>query len=56
MKSRRWSDILRLRTRSLLRRSQVERELEKELRFHIEQEIEEGRAHGLPPEEAAVRR
>jgi predicted permease len=49
---RRWPDILRLRIRSLLRRSRVERELEKELRFHIEQEIEDGRARGLSSEEA----
>jgi predicted permease len=41
-----------MRARSLLRRSQVERELEKELRFHLDQEIEEGRARGLSADEA----
>jgi hypothetical protein len=42
MKTRRWPAILWLRVRSLLRRIRVERELEKELLFHIDQEIEDG--------------
>ncbi|MGA8026896.1 MAG: permease prefix domain 1-containing protein, partial [Bryobacteraceae bacterium] len=41
-----------MRARSLLHRSRVEQELEKELRFHLEQEIEESRARGVSPEEA----
>ena len=49
---RRWLDVLRMRARSLLFRSDVERELEKELSFHLDQEIEEGRKHGLSVEEA----
>lgn len=53
--NRRWRDILRMRARSLLRRAKVERELEKELRFHLDREIEEGRAHGLSLEEARER-
>ncbi len=52
MRPRRWRNILRMRIRSLFRRSQVERELEKELRFHFDQEMEDGRARGLSPEEA----
>ena len=48
MFTRRWRDILRLRFRSLLRRAKIERELEKELRFHLEQEAEEARAKGVP--------
>ncbi len=52
MRKRRWHDVLRMRFRSLLRRDQVERELEKELRFHVEHEIEEGLANGLTPQEA----
>lgn len=45
--SRRWLSILPLRLRSIFRRSAVERELDEELRFHLEariqQEIELGR-------------
>ena len=37
MEKRRWGDILRMRFRSLLSRGQVERELDKELRFHFDQ-------------------
>lgn len=44
--------ILRMRFRSLFKRRQVDRELEKELRFHLEQEAEEGCTRGLPQEEA----
>ena len=56
---RRWWDIGRLRLRSLLRRGRVESELDKELRFHLEAEIEANLRLGMPPEEArfaAVRR
>jgi len=45
--SRRWLSILHLRARSLFRRNDVERDLEKELQFHLDQEIEEARARGL---------
>jgi hypothetical protein len=38
--------------RSLFLRSRVEWELERELRFHLDQEIQEGRDKGLSPEEA----
>jgi predicted permease len=51
MNGRRWN-ILRLRLRSLLTRGAVERELAKELRFHLEKEIEAARAKGLSVEDA----
>jgi putative ABC transport system permease protein len=48
----RWMDKLRLRLWSLFRRSRVERELDLELRLHLEQQIEENLARGMNPEEA----
>jgi hypothetical protein len=45
-------DKARLRLRSLFRRPKVEFELEAELRFHLDQLIEENIATGMPPEEA----
>ena len=48
---RRW-DIFRMRLRSLARRQRVERELDRELRFHLERQIDENRAGGMPPAEA----
>jgi len=41
-----------LRLRSLFRRGKVERDLETELRFHLEQQIEENLASGMLPEKA----
>ena len=52
MKPSRWPDIFRLRFRSLFSRNSVERELEKELKFHLEQEAAERQATGLPVDEA----
>ena len=40
MHPERWFDMARLRLRSLLHRGAIERELDRELRFHIDQEIE----------------
>src|SRR5579863_5093452 len=40
--------------RSLFRRGQMERELEKELRFHLAQQIEENLALGMPPAESRL--
>src|SRR6516164_3915556 len=37
---------------SILRRSQKERELSEELQFHLERQIEQNLAAGMPPEEA----
>ncbi len=48
----RWLDMARARVRSLLRRAEVEGELEKELRFHLEQQVKDNQAAGLPPDEA----
>ena len=46
---------LMLRIRSLLRRQAVERELDDELRFHLEQQVEAYRRAGLSREEAVRR-
>jgi predicted permease len=45
-------DKLRLRLRSLLRPNRMERELDAELQFHLDQLIEENLAAGMPPDEA----
>jgi predicted permease len=52
MQDCRWFYKVRLRLRTLLRRSQVERELDEEFRYHIEQRAEQEIARGLTPEEA----
>ena len=44
-----------LRFRSLFSRSRVEDELSDELRFHLEQQIEENIAAGMRPREARYR-
>ena len=51
---RRRMKMLRLRVRSLLRRGRVENELDRELRFHIDQQTEENIAAGMKPEEARL--
>jgi predicted permease len=48
----RWRDKLLLRLRSLFRGERVERELDDELRFHLEQQIAENLAAGMSAEEA----
>jgi predicted permease len=45
----RWIHTVPLRVRSLFRRSQVERELDEELRFHMDRLVEEHTARGLSP-------
>ena len=50
-----WWFTARLRFRSILLRSRVERELAEELQFHLEHKIEEGIAKGLSPKEARYR-
>jgi predicted permease len=52
MRFARWFYTAPLRLRSLFRRRQVEQELEEELRYHIERQIEEHIAKGMTPEEA----
>ncbi len=48
----RWADKAVMRLRSLLTRPQVERELDDELRFHLERQIEENLAAGMKADEA----
>jgi predicted permease len=48
----RWFYTVPLRLRSLFRRKQVEQELDEELRYHLERQIEENIAIGMTPEEA----
>jgi predicted permease len=50
----RWLDIVRARYRSLFRRPRVESELDREMRFHVEQQIAENLASGMPPDEARL--
>lgn len=48
----RWWHQLRLRLRSLFRNTEVERELDAELQFHLDELTEEFAASGIPAEEA----
>jgi predicted permease len=48
----RWFRVLRLRPRSLLERDAVERELDDEIRFHFDQQLEQNIAAGMDPMEA----
>ena len=50
----RWLAVFRLRLRSLLRRPAVDRDLERELRFHMEQQVAELVASGQSPEAARL--
>ena len=43
---------LKTRLRALLRKSEMERELDEELRYHIEQQTEQNVRLGMDPEEA----
>jgi predicted permease len=52
MRLEHWIYTIPLRLRSLFRRQRVEQELDEELRYHIESEIEEYVARGMNPEEA----
>jgi len=45
---------LTLRLRALFRKTQMERELEEELRFHLEKEVEQNIARGMNAEEARL--
>ena len=45
---------LKRRLRALFRKAELERELDDELRFHLEKEIEQNRARGMNPEEARL--
>src|ERR1041384_3539545 len=48
----RWFTQLRLRLRSVFRRGRIDRELDEELQFHLDRQIESGIAAGLAPEQA----
>ena len=50
--SMRWVSVTRMRLRSLFFRSQVEQELDEELRYHLEREIDEKIAAGMKPVDA----
>lgn len=48
----RWLDVIRLRVRSLFRRSRVDADLDRELRAHLEQQVEENISRGMTRDEA----
>lgn len=52
MRLNHWIYTVPLRLRSLFRRSQVEQDLDDELRYHMEQKVEEAIGQGHTPEEA----
>jgi putative ABC transport system permease protein len=52
MRLQHWIYTVPLRLRSLLRREEVERELDEEMRYHVERKTEEYIAAGLAPREA----
>ncbi len=52
MRFEHWLYTVPLRLRSLFRRRQVEQELDEEIRYHLERQIEEHIARGMTPEEA----
>jgi predicted permease len=52
MSIERWLRIVPLRLRSLVRRADVERELDEELRYHIDRQTEENIRHGMSPDAA----
>ena len=52
MAPERWLYTVPLRLRSIFRRAHAEQELDEELAFHLEREIEQNIARGLTPEQA----
>ena len=52
MRLEHWLYTIPLRLRSLFRRNDVERELDDEIRFHLERQIAEDVARGVPPDQA----
>lgn len=51
----RWLDVIGLRFRSLFRRAAVDRDLDRELRFHLDEHVRELMAQGLPRADAERR-
>jgi hypothetical protein len=47
-----WFNIIRSRLRALFRRESVLRDIEEELRIHVEMETEANIKRGMPPDEA----
>ena len=47
--------VLKLRARSLFRRADVERDLERELRAHLDLQVDEYVAAGMTPDDARAR-
>jgi len=52
MSIERWIHAMRMRLRALFRREDADRELDEELRYHVERKTEENIARGMTPEEA----
>jgi macrolide transport system ATP-binding/permease protein len=52
MHPERWTQIVRLRLRSLFQRTQLEQELDDELSYHVERKTNEFVAQGMEQEEA----
>src|SRR3982751_2897703 len=50
----RWVAKIRLRVRSLVQRTRVDRELDEELQYHLERQIEYHMARGMSPADAKV--
>src|SRR5262245_7787978 len=50
----RWLRKTRLRIQSLLGGSQLDRDLDEELRYHLDRQIEQNIASGMSPEEARL--
>ena len=54
MKWEHWFYTVPLRVRSLLRRERIEHDLDDEMRFHLEEQIQANRDAGMQPEEARL--
>src|SRR5215510_2475332 len=52
MRITRWVLTIQLRLRSIFRRRDVERDLDEEIRFHLDRSIEQHMDRGMPPEAA----
>jgi len=50
----RWVDMFRVRLRSLVSRSSVDRELDEELQYHLDRQIAENTAAGMAPKDARL--
>ena len=54
MRFEHWIYTIPLRVRSLFRRNRVEDELDQELRYHLERQIENNAANGMSEEDARL--